>query len=128
VAITGNDAAKGADVIADLLRKYADIRIILGTGQSDTEAAGRALEKHFDADRYWAAGFDLSAETLRLIDAGYIRCTVDQQPYIQGFYPVVQLTHYLRYGIVPSDIDAGASIIDRNNVRQVQELTRRHYR
>ena len=35
----------------------------------------------------------------------------------------MQLTHYLRYGIVPSDIDAGATIIDRQNVDQVLELT-----
>ncbi len=128
VAVTGNDAGKGADVVAGLLREHSDIRVILGTGQSDTEAAGRAIEKNFPADGHWSAGFDLSPETLRLIDAGRIRCTVDQQPYIQGFYPVVQLTLYLRYGIVPSDVDAGAAIIDRSNVRQVMELTKRNYR
>ena len=99
------------------LRENPDIRIVLGTGQSDTEAAGRALEAHFAGQGYWSAGFDLSPETLRLIQAGHIRCTVDQQPYIQGFYPVLQLTLYLRYGIVPSDIDAGAAIIDQSLVR-----------
>ena len=129
VAITGNDSGKGADRVAELLRQHPDIRIVLGTGQSDTEAAGRAIEKEkdFQTGSYWSAGFDLSPETLRLIDAGYIRFTVDQQPYIQGFYPVLQLTLYLRYGIVPSDIDTGAAIIDRSNVRQVMELTRRKY-
>lgn len=128
VAVTGNDAAAGADVIAGLLREHSDIRVVLGTGQSDTEAAGRAIEKHFPSGGYWSAGFDLSPGTLRLIEAGHIRYTVDQQPYIQGFYPVVQLTLYLRYGIVPSDVDAGATIIDRDNVRQVMELSRSHYR
>lgn len=77
---------------------------------------------------YWSARFDLSPETLRLIQQGYVRCTVDQQPYIQGFYPVIQLTLYLRYGIMPSDIDAGAAIIDKTNVNQVIELTRENYR
>jgi simple sugar transport system substrate-binding protein len=128
VAVTGNDAAAGADVIAGLLRDHSDIRVVLGTGQSDTEAAGRAIEKHFPSGGYWSAGFDLSPGTLRLIEAGHIRYTVDQQPYIQGLYPVVQLTLYLRYGIVPSDVDAGATIIDRDNVRQVMELSRSHYR
>jgi simple sugar transport system substrate-binding protein len=102
--------------------------VVLGTGQSDTEAAGRALETGFDSGEYWSAGFDLSPETLRLIGAGHIRWTVDQQPYAQGFYPVVQLALYLRYGIVPSDIDTGAAIIDRSNVRDVLELSRRRYR
>ena len=128
VVVTGNDSAKGADVITEALKANPDIRIILGTGQSDTEAAGRAIEKSFAGRDYWSAGFDLSPETLRLIREGHIRCTVDQQPYIQGFYPVIQLTLYLRYGIVPSDIDAGAAIVDAANVDEVIELTRRQYR
>ena len=128
IVVTGNDSVKGAEVIADALRENPDIRIVLGTGQSDTEAAGRAIEKHFPNKGYWSAGFDLSAETLRLIQQGHIRCTVDQQPYIQGFYPVIQLTLYLRYGIVPSDIDAGAAIIDKSNVEQVIELAKEKYR
>jgi simple sugar transport system substrate-binding protein len=63
-----------------------------------------------------------------MIQQGHIRCTVDQQPYIQGFYPVIQLTLYLRYGIMPASIDAGAAIIDKSNVEQVIELTKEKYR
>ncbi len=128
VIVTGNDSAKGAGIIAKTLTDNPDIRIVLGTGQSDTEAAGRAIEKSFPGRGYWSAGFDLSPETLRLIREGHIRCTVDQQPYIQGFYPVIQLTLYLRYVIVPSDIDAGAAIVDAANVDQIIELTRQQYR
>jgi simple sugar transport system substrate-binding protein len=128
VIVSGNDPVKGADVIAEALRAHPDIRIVLGTGQSDTEAAGRAIEAHFAGQGYWSAGFDLSPTTLRLIRNGHIRCTVDQQPYIQGFYPVVQLTLLLRYGIIPSDMDAGAAIIDASNVGQVMELSRQLYR
>jgi simple sugar transport system substrate-binding protein len=128
VIISGNDSIKGADIIAEVLKKHKDIKAIFCTGQSDTEAAGRAIEKYFSGKGYWSVGFDLSAKTLQLIQDGHIRCTVDQQPYIQGFYPVVQLTHYLRYGIKPSNIDAGATIIDKSNVRQVIELTKQGYR
>ena len=127
-ASTAAEEAETDEVIAEALKVHPDIRIVLGTGQSDTEAAGRAIEASFPDQGYWSAGFDLSPTTLRLIKEGHIRCTVDQQPYIQGFYPVMQLTLYLRYGIVPSDIDAGAAIIDRTNVDQVIELSRRLYR
>jgi simple sugar transport system substrate-binding protein len=128
VVIPSNDSKKGAEVIATALKENPDIRVILATGQSDTEAAGTAIEKYFPNKGYWAAGFDLSPKTLELIKDGYVLCTVDQQPYIQGFYPVVQLTHHLRYGIKPSDMDAGAAIIDKSNVDQVIELTRQGYR
>ena len=65
---------------------------------------------------------------LRLLKAGHIRATVDQQPYVQGFYPVVQLTLNLRYGIVPTDMDAGAIILRQSDVDRVLELTRQKYR
>ena len=114
--VTGNDAESGAEIVAKSLRENPDIRIILGSGQSDTEAAGRAIEAHFAKQGYWSAGFDLSPKTLELIRDGHIRFTIDQQPYVQGFYPVVALTLNLRYGIAPSDIDAGAAIVDGSNV------------
>lgn len=126
--ITGNSATNGAVVIARCLKEHPEIRVILDTGQADTEAAGLAIERDFAGQGFWSAGFDLSETTLRLVQAGHIRCTVDQQPYLQGFYPVVQLTHYLRYGLRPSSLDAGAAIIDRSNAGQVLEWTRQNYR
>jgi simple sugar transport system substrate-binding protein len=127
VVVTGNDPQKGKQVIADALEKDPRIKTVLCTGQADTEAAGLALEA-LGKDGYAAAGFDLSPNILRLIKAGHIRFTIDQQPYMQGFYPVIQLTLYKRYGLAPSSMDAGAGIIDRTNVDQVIELNKQRYR
>ena len=126
--ITGNDSTEGARVVADALRKHPEIQVILGSGQSDTEAAGRAIASEFADQGYWAAGFDLSPTTLDLIEQGHIRFTVDQQPYVQGFYPVVQLALLCRYGLAPSNIDAGAVMIDRSNVQSVKRLTAERFR
>jgi simple sugar transport system substrate-binding protein len=126
--VTGNDAQSGAEIVAKSLRENPDIRFVFSSGQSDTEAAGRAIEAHFANRGYVAAGFDLSLKTLQLIQDGHIRFTIDQQPYVQGFYPVIELTLNLRYGIAPSDIDAGAGIVDRRNVKKVIGLTTQGYR
>jgi hypothetical protein len=40
----------------------------------------------------------------------------------------VALVLKLRYGIMPSDVDAGSAIIDRNNVEQVLDWTAKGYR
>jgi simple sugar transport system substrate-binding protein len=126
--VTGNQADQGAAVVTEALRKHPDVRIIFSSGQSDTEATGRAIEKEFAKQGYWSAGFDLSPKTLQLVRDGHIRFTIDQQPYAQGFYPVVALVLKLRYGIMPSDVDAGSAIIDRKNVEQVLEWTAKGYR
>ena len=126
--ITGNDAVEGAGIVRKTILANPEIDLVLNTGQSDTEATGRALEALGKSTECWSAGFDLSLKTMQLIKDGFIHCTVDQQPYIQGFYPVIQLTQYLRYGIMPSDIDAGAAIVERSNVDQVMELVKQQYR
>jgi simple sugar transport system substrate-binding protein len=126
--VTSTDTETGIERINKALREHPEIRIILSTGQADTQAAGMAIERHFPDKGYWAAGFDLSPETLRLIKAGVIRCTTDQQPYVQGFYPVIQLSQYLRYGIRPADMDSGAAIIDASTVEQVIEMSKLKYR
>ena len=126
--VTSTDTKTGVARIARALREHPEIRIVLSTGQADTQAAGLAIERHFADQGYWAAGFDLSPETLRLIKAGIIRCTIDQQPYVQGFYPVIQLCQYLRYGIRPADMDSGTAIIDASTVDQVIEMSKLNYR
>jgi len=57
-----------------------------------------------------------------------INFTVDQQPCIYGFCPVIQLAFYCRYGIRPSSMDAGAGIITKENVASVMELSKKNYR
>jgi simple sugar transport system substrate-binding protein len=128
VICSTNDPKKAVELIAAELKADPKIRFVLGTGQTDTEAAGRAIERDFAGRGYGSAGFDLSPEILRLLKADVIRFTIDQQPYIQGFYPVVQLTLYLRYGIQPSNIDAGAGVITKKDADRVVELSNQHYR
>jgi simple sugar transport system substrate-binding protein len=126
--VTGNTAAESAEVITRELRKNPQLKFVVCTGQADTEGAGLAIEKHFRQRGVVAAGFDLTPEILRLIRAGIIRFTIDQQPYIQGFYPVVQLTLLKRFGILPASMDAGATVITPEQVDRVQKLTEQEYR
>jgi simple sugar transport system substrate-binding protein len=128
VVVTGIVPEKAVRLIAKALQANPEIKAVLCTGQVDTEAAGLAIEREFKGRGYVAAGFDLSPDILRLIQAGVIKFTIDQQPYIQGFYPVVQLTLYCRYGIRPSSMDAGAGMITRENVASVVELSKKSYR
>jgi len=126
--ITGPDPVKAREAILQALKDSPDVKVILGTGQADTEGAGLALEKAYKGKGYWSAGFDLSLAILRLIQADFIRFTIDQQPYMQGFYPVVQLTLFCRYGIRPANIDAGAWVIAKEDAETAVELKRRNYR
>jgi simple sugar transport system substrate-binding protein len=128
VVCTTNEPKKAIEVVTQELKADSSIKFVLGTGLTDTEAAGRAIERGFPGRGYGSAGFDLTPEILRLIKADVIRLTIDQQPYIQGYYPVVQLAQFCRYGIQPANIDAGAGIVLKKDVDRVMELTRQSYR
>jgi simple sugar transport system substrate-binding protein len=107
--ITGNSPDLARDTI--LKNLSPGIAAILGTGQSDTEGAGLAA-KTLNPMPY-VAGFDLGAGTIELIREGVIDFAIDQQPYVQGFYPLMMLYHNKTFGVVPFDIDCGSSIIDK---------------
>jgi simple sugar transport system substrate-binding protein len=128
VLTTGMDPAIAAVKIFAALEADPSLCAVLCTGQADTEGAGLALARIRAEKRPYAAGFDLSPEILRLVKEGVIAFTIDQQPYLQGFLPVIQLALNVRYGIRPAAVDAGAAIIDRNNVESVMDLSRAGYR
>ena len=126
--VTGTDPREAAVLVTRYLRENPAVKVVLATGQADTEGAGLAVEESFRDGDFFVAGFDLSPELIRLIQNGTISCTIDQQPYVQGFYPVVQLAHWCRYGLKPASIDAGVTVIDRTNVNVVSDLCQMGYR
>jgi simple sugar transport system substrate-binding protein len=128
IVVTGMEPEKAAEIVSNELSASSEIKIILCTGQADTEGAGLAVERYFDQDEYTVAGFDLSPNILRLVKSGTIKFTIDQQPYVQGFYPVIQLTHYCKYGILPSNMDAGATVVRQEDVDSLIKLTEMRYR
>ena len=128
VLITGSMAKAASEVISRELKSDPSIKFVLCTGQADTEGAGLAIGKQFAGQGYYAAGFDLCTGILQSIREGNLAFTIDQQPYIQGFYPVMQLALLIRYGIKPGNIDAGAAIIDKSNIEEVEQLTMEGYR
>ena len=74
-------------------------------------------------------GFDLLPRTLELIRKGSMDFTIDQQPYLQGYLPVVFLAQKARYGLLPAgDVATGPSLIRKDQAGQVIALSSRSIR
>jgi simple sugar transport system substrate-binding protein len=67
-----------------------------------------------------AGGYDLLPVTLRAIHDRHLDFTIDQQPYLQGFLPVLQmfLYRYSRRLVAPADTNTGLNFVTRANVRR----------
>jgi simple sugar transport system substrate-binding protein len=75
--------------------------------------------------------FDLGPDVLGAVRAGKLAFAVDQQPYLQGYLPVVMLVNRARYGLFPSGdglVPTGANFVTRANADKALELSRKSIR
>jgi simple sugar transport system substrate-binding protein len=63
-----------------------------------------------------------------MIKRDYVKFTIDQQPYLQGFQTVMMLYLYKEFGLAPTDINTGVAIVDKSNVDEVEKLSETGYR
>jgi simple sugar transport system substrate-binding protein len=82
-----------------------------------TQGVGQVIQKH--SAKIPGGGYDLLPTTLNLIDSGHLEFTIDQQPYLQGFHPVIQLfLAKLSGGLVaPSDTNTGLLFVTKDKVK-----------
>ena len=69
-------------------------------------------------------GFDTSPQIMEAFDAGWVQLTSDQQPFLQGYMPILSLCQQKVLGMGPLNVDTGAGFVDTNNYQNVAELAR----
>lgn len=105
------------------LRKNPETNGILTLGPTSAHPTIRAVNKLKNTQKIHFTTFDFSNEIALAIDNRLIDFAIDQQPYLQGFMPVVMLSLYVRYGIYPSNnMKAGPAYITIDNVDSVRNL------
>ena len=89
----------------------------------------RPLQKYgLAAKGIKAGGFDLTEGTQKLLQEGNIEFTIDQQPYLQGFLPVLQLFMWQVSGSLtgPAETDTGLKFLNKETVAPYVESKTRY--
>jgi simple sugar transport system substrate-binding protein len=73
-------------------------------------------------------GFDTSPAIMEAFSSGYVQLTSDQQPFQQGYLPILSLCGTLVYGFGPLNVDTGAGFVDTTNYQDVADLAKAGYR
>jgi simple sugar transport system substrate-binding protein len=110
--ISGNDPELAKEAVLKALEP--EIGAVLCTGQPDLQGSAMAISALPASSRPYLSGFDVSDEIKGFIKEGIIDCTIDQQPYVQGYYPLLMLYQILRSGVTPFDIDCGSAVVDKS--------------
>jgi simple sugar transport system substrate-binding protein len=103
---------------------------ILTLGSAGAQPALAALRTGFGR-RVQLATFDLSPEVLQAVRIKRMLFAVDQQPYLQGYLPVVLLAERARHMLSPPRgelIPTGPDFVTPANAEAVLELTRLGFR
>ena len=85
-----------------------------------TQGVSQVMQKYGLAKKgVKAGGYDLGPIILKAVQAGHLDFTIDQQPYLQGWLPVLQLFFY-KYSsglVAPSDTNTGIAFVTKANVK-----------
>jgi simple sugar transport system substrate-binding protein len=84
-----------------------------------TQSTAQVMQKYgLPAKGVKSGGFDLTEVTQKLLQEGNLEFTIDQQPYLQGFLPVLQLYMYKVSGTLSglAESDTGLKFLDKTTI------------
>jgi simple sugar transport system substrate-binding protein len=118
---TNADVTRGLSIIDAYAQGHPDLAGMLAVDAGSTQSIGQVVQKYSMRDKGLkvAGGFDLVPETLNAINGGSLDFTIDQQPYLQGFLPVLYLYLYKLSGglMFPSETNTGLLFVTKDNVK-----------
>jgi len=110
-------------VITAALADHPNIKAIgypggqeLGDVPAYMQAAGKKPGQIFNF------GFDTSPQIVEGFKGGWVQLTADQQPFMQGYLPILSLCQEVVLGLAPINVDTGAGFVTPDNYGKVAKL------
>jgi len=111
--------------ISGYVLSHPDLKLIVHSGGQSLGAVEMYMEAIGKKPReIYNIGFDLNPGVIDGFKKGYVQITADQQPYLQGYLPILNLALMKKYKMSALYIDTGAGIIDETNYMVVEELAK----
>jgi simple sugar transport system substrate-binding protein len=126
---TNADATAGTPIFTGYVSSNPDVKLVC----TDHGGLTSTLETYLTAagkgpDDIYGIGFDVSPATLEAIRGGWTDLVLDQQPFLQGYLPIVQICLTEKYGFAGLHTDTGAGLISQDNVEALAPLIEQQIR
>jgi simple sugar transport system substrate-binding protein len=119
----GGRPESGHPIITAAILNNPDVKAIgypggqmLGNVPTYMQAAGK------NAGDIFNFGFDTSPQIVEAFKAGWVQLTADQQPFLQGYLPILSLCQQVVLGLAPMNVDTGAGFVTTENYEMVAKL------
>jgi simple sugar transport system substrate-binding protein len=98
---------------------HQDVKGMFAVDAGSTQGVSEVMRENKLTDKgVHGGGFDLLPRTLTNIKDGHLDFTIDQQPYLQGFYTVMEMFTFLASGglVGPADVNTGLKFVTKSDV------------
>jgi simple sugar transport system substrate-binding protein len=112
-------------ILSSAFRRNPDTKLIVYAGGQElaaTQQYMQALGK--GPGQVYNIGFDLNPSVLDAIKSGYVQLTSDQQPFLQGYLPILSLCLTKKWLFAPLSYDTSASFVTNMNYQVFTELVK----
>lgn len=128
-AATNKDPAAGIPTFTGYVSANPDVKLIITDHGGLTATAQKYLEAASKKPgEIHIAGFDLSPATVEAVKGGWTELVIDQQPWLQGYLPVLQLCLTKVYGFSGLHIDTGGGFVGKDNIDFLAPLAEKEIR
>jgi simple sugar transport system substrate-binding protein len=114
---TNADPAAGVPTFTAYVTSHPDVKLVVTDHGGLTATAQTYLQAaHKKPGQIAVAGFDMSPATVKAIQGGWVQLVLDQQEWLQGYLPILQVCLAKVYKFAGLYIDTGSGIINKSNI------------
>lgn len=119
---SGQDPGEIKNKVLAYLSANPNTDAVLTLGPTSADPTIAALNENGMAGDIYFGTFDLGTEIVKGIKSGIINWGIDQQPFLQAYLPVIILTNYDRYGVLPgNNINSGPGFVTKDGLTLVEK-------
>jgi simple sugar transport system substrate-binding protein len=122
---TNTTPASGGPTFAGIMAKNPTVKaVVTDHGGLTATAATYMKAANLKAGSVYFGGFDVSPATTTAIESGFLQLVIDQQPFLQGYLPILQICLTKKYGFSGLDVNTAGGFVDATNVKVVAPLAK----
>jgi simple sugar transport system substrate-binding protein len=128
VVATGAALTQELSTIDAYITGHPSYKGFFAVDGGSTQSIGQTIQKHGLVGKVKGGGYDLTPITQQTVASGALQFTIDQQPYLQGFLPILQLYMYKASQSLSgiADVNTGLKFLDKTTVEPYNSTKSRY--
>jgi simple sugar transport system substrate-binding protein len=119
---SGQDPSEIKNKVQAYLSANPETDAVLTLGPPSADPPLLALDEDGLSGEIYFGTFDLGEDIVKGIKSGAINWGIDQQPFLQAYLPVVVMTNYHRFGVLPgNNINSGPGFVTADALEMVEK-------